>query len=166
MILITGGVKSGKSKKALEIAKRFEKRAFIATGVGFDEEMRERIEKHKKERGEDFVTFEEPLRIHEVISNTKDLFDVIVVDCLATWLGNLFFEYKNDFEKIEYHVSLFLENLCGKELIITNEVGLGVIPADPMTRRYVEILGKLNSAIAQRCEEVYLMVCGIGVRIK
>ncbi|AEH51779.1 bifunctional adenosylcobinamide kinase/adenosylcobinamide-phosphate guanylyltransferase [Pseudothermotoga thermarum] len=166
MILITGGVKSGKSRKALEIAKKFEKRAFIATGVGFDKEMKERIERHKKERGDDFVTFEEPLKIYEVISRIKDQFDVIVVDCLTTWLGNLFFEYQDDFETIERHVNLLLENLCGKELIVTNEVGLGVIPADFVTRKYVETLGKLNSLIAQRCDEVYLMVCGIGVRIK
>ncbi len=166
MILLTGGVKSGKSAKALELALKYKKRAFIATGVAFDEEMTERIEKHKKQREGLFDTFEEPVQIDKVISKIKDQYDVIVVDCITTWLGNLFHYFAEDEKKIEQTIESFLTSLTGKEILITNEVGWGVIPVEKLTRKYVDTIGKLNAKLASMADEVYLTVCGIGVKIK
>ena len=162
MILITGGVKSGKSRFALKLAKGFKKKAFIATGVPFDEEMKRRIEKHKAERGRGFGEYEEPVNLGTLLRKISSKYDVIRIDCMTTWLGNLF-HYKVDLEE---KVSEFIESLSGKEIIITNEVGFGIIPSDKTTREYAEELGKLNSRLASLADEVYLMVCGIEVKIK
>ncbi len=166
MILLTGGVKSGKSSKALEFALRCEKRAFLATGVPFDEELKKRIERHKEERKDLFDTYEEPVKIYEVIQEIKDNYDVIVVDCMTTWLGNLFYHFENAPEMVQAEIGKFLNSLSGKEIVITNEVGLGVIPADRVSRQYVDTLGILNSKLARLSDEVYLMISGIGVKIK
>ncbi len=166
MILLTGGVKCGKSSKALEFALRYKKRAFLATGVPFDEEMVRRIERHKEERKDLFDTYEEPVKIYEVIEKIKNNYDVIVIDCMTTWLGNLFYHFENDLERIQQEIEKFLNSLSGKEIIITNEVGLGVIPADRVSRKYVDTLGILNSKLALLSDEVYLMISGIGVKIK
>jgi len=87
-ILITGGVKSGKSKYALKLARDFSgKKVFIATAEAFDEEMKEKIKKHKRDRGDRFITIEEPVNLHEVLNNIDC--DLAVVDCLTVWCGNL-----------------------------------------------------------------------------
>ncbi len=162
MILITGGIKSGKSSYALSLAREFNKKAFVATGETFDEEMRLRIAKHKLERGDEFDTFEEPVRIYDVIQEIKDKYDVILVDCMTTWLGNVFHYGLDPDEEVEK----LLASISGKEIIVTNEVGFGLIPADKTARLYTEKLGLLNLRLARKAQEVYLVVSGIPVRIK
>ncbi len=162
MILITGGERAGKSdfavKKALSCGK---KRAFLATAESFDDEMRSRIDKHKKDRGDLFDTFEEPVNLEKILNKTSE-YDVCVIDCMTTWLGNLFY-HKID---ITSEVGIFLNSLNGNEIIVTNEVGMGIIPIDTMTRKYVEELGRLNSKLASVASEVFLMVAGIAMKIK
>ncbi len=165
MILITGGVKSGKSSFALELAKKYQRKAFLATGVPFDDEMKIRIEKHKKERGNEFDTYEEPLEVARTLMEISNKYDVIVFDCLTTYLGNLYY-YNVDVES-------YIDNLIGtiskfqtQLILITNEVGLGIIPENKLARLYMETLGKTNTRLAKIAQEVYLMVSGIGVRIK
>lgn len=168
MILITGGMKSGKSSFALELAKNYEKKAFLATGVPFDDEMKSRIEKHKIERGKDFDTFEEPLEVSRILNEISDKYDVIIFDCLTTYLGNLFY-YNVDIETyLERLLNTFsiLTNSSTQLIVITNEVGWGIIPENKLARVYIETLGKLNTKISRLAHEVYLMVSGIGVRIK
>jgi adenosylcobinamide kinase/adenosylcobinamide-phosphate guanylyltransferase len=162
MILITGGIKSGKSSYALSLARKFNNKAFVATGEPFDEEMRLRIAKHKLERGDEFDTFEEPVRIYDVIQEIKDKYDVILIDCMTTWLGNIF-HYSLDPDQ---ETEKLLASISGKEIIVTNEVGFGLIPADKTARLYTEKLGLLNLRLARKAQEVYLVVSGIPVRIK
>ncbi|BBJ27992.1 bifunctional adenosylcobinamide kinase/adenosylcobinamide-phosphate guanylyltransferase [Athalassotoga saccharophila] len=161
MILITGGERSGKSDFALKIAMKKEKRAFLATGEGFDDEMRERIERHKRERGDLFDTFEEAIEIDRILDLTKN-YDVCVIDCMTTWLGNLLFHNAN----IEERIRKFMNALNGNEIVISNEVGMGIIPAEKTTRAYVEMLGRLNQNLAKVADEVYLMVAGIPLKVK
>lgn len=162
MILITGGERSGKSRLALELAlKKGEKRAFIATAEAIDEEMSSRIAKHKEERGNLFDTYEEPLDIHAILKKTGD-YDVVVVECMTTWLENLFHYDRN----IDEMVEKFIASINGNEIIVSNEIGMGVIPENPLTRTFVEALGRLNARIAQIADEVYFVVSGIGVKIK
>ncbi len=162
MILITGGIRSGKSRFALELAlKMGEKRAFVATALPIDEEMKSRIEKHRRERGDLFETFEEPIEVPRVLQKLRD-YDVVVVDCLTVWLGNLFY-YSLD---VDTYIRDLLESVSGNEIFVTNEVGMGVIPADAFSRRYVEKLGELNSRLANFADEVYLMVSGLRVKLK
>ncbi|MGB9615585.1 MAG: bifunctional adenosylcobinamide kinase/adenosylcobinamide-phosphate guanylyltransferase [Fervidobacterium sp.] len=165
MILITGGVKSGKSSFALKLAKSYNRKAFLATGVPFDEEMRKRIEKHKKERSEDFDTYEEPINVVEILDRIDGKYDVIVFECVTTYLGNLYYYDLS----IEEHIDKFvdgLKNMKSEIIIVTNEVGWGVIPENELARKYVETLGKLNSKLASLSHKVYLIISGIEVQIK
>ncbi len=161
MILITGGERSGKSNFAVKLAISKTKRAFIATAEPFDDEMRARIEKHKKDREGLFDTFEEPVHLSTILPMTKD-YDVCVIDCMTTWVGNLMYHDLNLKEEMEG----FLANLNGNEIIVSNEVGMGIIPVEKMTRMYIEILGKLNQEIAEVADEVFFMVAGIPLKIK
>ncbi|NPU90046.1 MAG: bifunctional adenosylcobinamide kinase/adenosylcobinamide-phosphate guanylyltransferase [Fervidobacterium sp.] len=165
MILITGGMKSGKSTFALNMALKYTKRAFLATGVPFDEEMRLRIEKHKAERKELFDTFEEPVNVTEVLKNIDNNYDVILFECLTTYLGNLYYYQLDVQERIDGLVDV-LSNMSSDVIVVTNEVGWGIIPENPIARQYAEILGKTNTRLAKLAKEVYLVVSGIGVRIK
>jgi len=165
LILITGGMKSGKSTFALNMALKYTKRAFLATGVPFDEEMRLRIEKHKAERKELFDTFEEPVNVTEVLKNIDNNYDVILFECLTTYLGNLYYYRLDVQERIDGLVDV-LSNMSSDVIVVTNEVGWGIIPENPIARQYAEILGKTNTRLAKLAKEVYLVVSGIGVRIK
>ncbi len=162
MILVTGGERSGKSayalKRGIELGR---KRAFIATAEAIDDEMKERIERHKSKRKDLFDTFEEPIYIDKILLKTAS-YDVCVVECLTTWVGNLIYKNMNVSEMAER----FMSSLSGNEIIVTNEVGMGIVPVDAMTRRYVEELGRLNAKIAGMANEVYFMVSGIEVKIK
>jgi len=165
LILITGGMKSGKSTFALNMALKYTKRAFLATGVPFDEEMRLRIEKHKAERKELFDTFEEPVNVTEVLKNIDNNYDVILFECLTTYLGNLYYYQLDVQERIDRLVDV-LSNMSSDVIVVTNEVGWGIIPENPIARQYAEMLGKTNTRLAKLAKEVYLVVSGIGVRIK
>jgi adenosylcobinamide kinase/adenosylcobinamide-phosphate guanylyltransferase len=162
LILITGGERSGKSSYALKMGMKLgKKRAFIATAEAIDDEMKKRIKTHKLERGDLFDTFEEPIYLDEILQKTVS-YDVRIVECLTTWLGNLIYKNMN-VGKME---EKFISSLSGNEIIVTNEVGMGIVPVNAMTRRYVEKLGRLNTRVANLCNEVYFMVSGIAVKIK
>ncbi len=164
-ILVTGGIKSGKSSFALELARKHEgQKTFLATAKAFDKEMEEKIKRHRAERGNDFVTLEEHLRIGKVLENN---YPVLLIDCITIWLSNLYFESNE--EEIENYKTKFLENLSkynGELIVVTNEVGGGIIPENSLSRKYQSELGKLNQKIAAICDEVYLLVSGIPMKIK
>jgi adenosylcobinamide kinase/adenosylcobinamide-phosphate guanylyltransferase len=161
MILVTGGERSGKSDFAVKMAIKKSTRAFIATAEPFDDEMRSRIEKHRKDRKDLFDTFEEPLYLSETLKMTKN-YDVCVIDCMTTWVGNLMYHGAD----YQLEMSGFISNLNGNEIIVSNEVGMGIISIDKMTRMYVEFLGRLNQKIANVADEVFFMVSGIPMKIK
>ncbi len=161
--LITGGVKSGKSNHALKIALSLgTKRVFIATAQPFDEEMALRIEKHKKKRDKSFITIEEPVELSRAINSCKKA-DVCVIDCITVWIGNLM-HYKR-IDEIEPFIEA-LKKESANIIIVTNEVGMGIVPADKISREYADILGTTNQRIAALSDKVTLMVSGIAVPIK
>ncbi len=159
-ILITGGVRAGKSSYALRIAEeRFRgPKVFLATTVPFDTEMRLRVEAHKNQRPGSYETIEEPVEIQKAVAEN------LVLDCVTMWINNLFHYRKQD--RWEEILSQFLSTLKKNAVIVTNEVGWGNIPADPGVRSFNEILGKTNQRIATEMDEVYLMVSGIPLKIK
>ena len=165
-ILITGGIKSGKSDYALEMAKSCkDRKLFVATARAFDDEMKEKIKKHRLERGDEFETIEEPVALGKILENENP--DLLIIDCVTLWLSNLFFELGED--KKEAELKEFLKQLGqfrGDIIIITNEVGGGIVPENKLSREYQSELGKLNQEIAGLCDEVYLMVSGVAMRIK
>ncbi len=157
--LLTGGVKSGKSSRALVLAEQFSgEKFFLATATSFDDEMKDRIARHRAERGGRFTTIEEPLRIDLALRNN------IVVDCIPMWLNNMFFMAKED--QWQEVLDAFIAALPECIVIVSNETNMGVIPADPLSRRYGMALGIANARIAAACDAVEFLVAGIPIKIK
>ena len=180
--LITGGARSGKSSYAEKIAADISgKVLYIATAVAFDVEMQERIAIHKKSRPQDWDTYEGYKGLDKVIEAAKG-HDVILLDCVTVMLTNLLWEYPGmDFEtpsqevlaeaeeyvRHEFDKLLKAANGYGGSLImVTNELGSGLVPESPIARSFRDIAGRVNQQIAAHCQEVYLTVCGIPVQIK
>ncbi|WP_068670064.1 bifunctional adenosylcobinamide kinase/adenosylcobinamide-phosphate guanylyltransferase [Thermosulfurimonas dismutans] len=162
--LILGGIASGKSHLALKLALSAPSpRIFVATAEATDPEMAEKIERHRRERGETFLTVEEPLELPEVLRRISG--KTVVVDCLTVWLGNLLHYGK---EPHEYFGSLYsaVKDFAGRLILVSNEIGLAPVAADALTRRYVNLLGELNRELSERCEEVLLVVAGQSLKLK
>ena len=163
LILVGGGARSGKSRYALERSMSIAgTRAFIATAQAFDDEMTQRIAKHREERGETFVTIEEPVDLARAVASP---FDVIVVDCLTLWLSNILLggrDVMKDFSTLEAS----LKETKGTVILVTNEVGCGIVPENKLAREFRDYAGVLNSRIATIADEVYWMVFGQALRVK
>jgi adenosylcobinamide kinase/adenosylcobinamide-phosphate guanylyltransferase len=168
IIFVTGGARSGKSSFALADASGVPgKRAFIATALQSDDEMRSRIERHKRDRGDAYDTYEEPLKIGELLKDIEDRYEVIILDCLTLWLANLMLENADLDRATETLVdSIVTLRRPGRIYVVSNEVGMGIVPADEMSRRYRDAAGFLNQRIAEVAHEVYMTVSGIPVKIK
>ncbi len=170
IILVSGGVKSGKSAFALQLGyEQCVQRAFIATATALDEEMADKISAHKAERGQFWQTIEEPRDIAGALKRAASEFDVVLIDCLTLWVSNLLTLDNLSDEMILDEVDKFLRVLkkakC-RVIIVTNEVGLGILPADRLSRRYLNMLGAANKRIAEVAHFVYMMFSGIPVMIK
>lgn len=165
---ITGGSRSGKSSHALKLAESLgEKRLYLATAQALDDEMAERIAHHKKERGDGWDTIEEPLNIAEVIGKL-DIYDSVLLDCLTLWLCNVMHEEESD-EKVIERIDNLLNACKGcktKLIVISNETGSGIIPADPLSRRFSDLAGLMNQKMAAAASQVILTVSGIPLTIK
>lgn len=167
IVLVLGGARSGKSTYALkEASLSNSKKAFVATAECLDDEMRIRIEKHKFERGDDWTTHEEPLYIPELIKNIGKVYDVILIDCITIWLSNIMHAGLNVQDQLEQLTSAITACTPALLYIVSNEVGLGIVPESPLARAYRDNLGFLNQRIASVADEVYLMVAGIPLKVK
>ena len=167
--LITGGGRSGKSRHALALARDYKKRAFVASAVALDAEMEARIVNHRKERGDAFVTVEAPIDPAAALRSLPPDVDVAVLDCLTVWLGNLMHERKvsegSSCEEIEAFLELLKSPPCDL-IIVTNEVGMGIIPENAMARTFRDLAGSLNQRVAAGADTVILMVSGVPVVVK
>ncbi len=170
-IVLIGGTGGGKSARALEIARsrsEFPERVFIATATPFDDEMKEKIRIHKLERGDDFTTVEEPLRLAEALAEfSGNPQCCAVVDCLTVWLCNLFVEREDSQvrEMTEQFAAQF-EKFSGLLIVVTNETGMGVVPSGRQTRSHMAGLATLNKRIVSSSNEAYLLVAGVSLKIK
>lgn len=168
LTLITGGSRSGKSRMALEKVSSYRRKIFLATAVATDPEMERRIERHQKERGPEFLTLEEPLHLAQAIRSHASSTDVILVDCLTFWLNNLFYDSPSPQPRMD-EIKDFLRVLDERPtslILVTNEINMGVIPSDPISREFVDRQGWLNQEAARRCDEVILMVAGIPLSLR
>lgn len=168
MILIGGGSRSGKSKEALRRLRAAGPRmGFIATAGAWDDEMRERIRLHREERGTDIVTWEEPLHVARRLRAEDGAFDAILVDCLTLWLTNQMLQAEPGDLAAETAELLEAATVVRTEVIlVTNEVGCGIVPENALARQFRDRAGRLNQQAAERASEVYWMAFGIGLRIK
>jgi len=169
MIFITGGCRSGKSRYALDYANRhFSKKSYLATCEPLDEEMARRIENHKKARGPEWQTIEEPVEIVDRIAKDGVEEGVILLDCITLWLSNLLLGWDDD-RRVMDEVGRLTEALRenpGSFIIVSNEVGMGIVPADPLGRRFRDLSGMANQRLAQQADTVIFMVSGIPLFLK
>lgn len=169
-ILITGGCRSGKSKHALKLAQNLSgKKFFLATAQALDEEMEERVRKHRQERGNEWITFEEPVNLSAIFEKLANVSEsVLILDCLTLWVSNLLMADTSK-EKIMARVNELIDscvNFKGTLICITNEVGAGIVPETPLGREFRDLAGEINQLVADRFDEVILTVAGIPVTIK
>lgn len=169
LYFITGGARSGKSAFAEKLADGFSgKRAYIATAQALDAEMVERIEHHRKRRGMSWDTFEEPLAVDELINKLSGRYQVVLLDCLTLWLSNVIAHTDGDGPVTSRSDELVaaLRDFGGVCIAVSNEVGLGIVPDNPLARRFRDLAGMLNQKAAQAADEAYFMASGIPVKIK
>lgn len=164
-LLITGGARSGKSSFA-------EKRTlsygtpvlYIATAQAFDEEMENRIQLHQQRRGDEWRTISEPLAIANILTSL-DRQGACLVDCLTLWLSNLIFAE----EDISKATSSLIEAIAARRdpvILVTNEVGGGIVPENALARRFRDEAGRLNQIVAEAVDEVYTCISGIPLKLK
>ena len=164
--LILGGARSGKSRYALELGESVsEDRVFVATGVGFDVGMRERIERHRKDRDASWRTVEESVAVWDVIGSECGEGRVVVLDCLTLWLNNLMLEGRDVESDLERLVEV-LEGVEGDVILVSNEIGLGLVPDTELGREFRDLHGRMNQRVAGVCDRVLFMVAGLGVVVK
>jgi adenosylcobinamide kinase/adenosylcobinamide-phosphate guanylyltransferase len=185
LTVILGGARSGKSAFAERLAASSDRSvAFIATAIAGDDEMRERIARHRASRPKGWHTLEEPLDLAGAVRIASNLAEVLLLDCITLWLANWLFQQYGTNEEEEFASSaLFDEGALKKEvgalleavnflapnktlIVVTNEVGLGIVPAYPLGRVYRDALGYVNQCLARAANRVYLMVAGMAVDIK
>lgn len=165
---ILGGARSGKSVLASKMAKRYTKVAFIATGQALDKEMKERILLHQKQRPGRWKTFEEPRNLNKLLSGIGDAFGCILIDCLTLLTSNLILaRYKKEeiFKRIEAMLAI-LKKKKARVIIVSNEVGLGLVPVNKLGRDFRDVAGRVNQIAAKEAGEVFFMVSGIPIKIK
>jgi len=174
--LILGGARSGKSSHALQLAEESRKSVtFIATAQAFDDEMSARIQKHKAERPVAWQTLELPLGIASNISQIRS--DVVILDCMTLWVTNLMMQFVQDelvneatfVQTAKTETENLLTTIKNSEkqwLIVSNEVGLGLVPPYQMGRVYRDALGWVNQRLAQKADAVRFMVAGIPMHVK
>jgi adenosylcobinamide kinase / adenosylcobinamide-phosphate guanylyltransferase len=157
LVVLIGGARSGKSSLAVRLA--VESGApvvFIATGEARDAEMEERIARHRADRPAGWETVEEPLELHAAIESAPPE-ACVVVDCLSLWVANLLEQHADPELRVP------LRN--GPTIAVSNEVGLGVVPATPLGRAYRDVLGRVNAAWAAAADEAYFVVAGKALRL-
>ena len=193
LIFVTGGAKSGKSKFAEEMLLKLnngnQKNIYLATSLVFDEEMKEKVRLHKKRRKNDWFTVETyenfKNKLNNFFENNDKIKNNMLVDCLTNMITNIIFENQNidwnNFERklyiqtlkklnknVENSVDelLNITNQFENTVIVSNELGMGLVPSYPLGRYFREIAGKMNQIVAEKADEVYFVVSGIPMKIK
>ena len=168
--MIIGGCRSGKSRRALTLGEKISgrRKLFLATCVPQDTEMHSRVQRHQTERGDHWQTVEEPLHIDQSIRRYGPEADVILVDCLTLWVTNLMFTHQDDGD-VNQSISRLCDIIADPPcdlILVTNEVGAGIVPENHLARRFRDLTGWANQQTAAVCRQVLWMVAGIAVPIK
>ena len=176
LILITGGARSGKSGFAERLAMQGKRVLFVATAEALDDDMARRIAAHRGSRPAEWDTLEEPRNLPEAISRkaagANSAYDTIIVDCLTIWVSNLLLLHEGNADAEARIVDAAKKLLDVRNssdarwIVVTNEVGLGVVPSSSLGRTYRDALGRVNSLVASRADKVYLMAAGLALDLK
>ena len=180
IILCSGGARSGKSEFAEQLALSLKgRKAYVATGQAFDDEMKDRIKKHQLRRGKEWITFEIPLHLHKNWEQIKNVSDVILIDCLTMFTSNHVFAHgdinsQEDANRIESiileELRLLLQEINNSNdktvIFVTNEIGLGIVPENKLARYFRDITGRVNREVASAANKMYLTISGITIELK
>ncbi len=175
LTLVTGGSRSGKSAFAQQLAESIDApRLFLATCPNFDAEMDDRVRRHRHDReGRNWQTIEEALQLTELLAS-RPAGETVLVDCLTLWISNLMYSAEQNHSEITEENMIFLAHQLGaaarhhqgQVIMVANEVGLGIVPDNPTTRRFRDLAGRCNQTIAALADKVFLVCCGIPLQIK
>jgi adenosylcobinamide kinase/adenosylcobinamide-phosphate guanylyltransferase len=172
--LVGGGARSGKSAFALRLARSLgERRVFVATAIAFDDEMRARIGRHIEERASAFETVEAPRDLEGVIGSlgrrpAERRVDVVVVDCLTLWLSNLLLDDvpSSTIGRRVDALATALADAPFASIVVTNEVGMGLVPETPLGRAFRDIAGHAHQRLARAADELYFAAMGVVLKLK
>ncbi|MDK9558591.1 bifunctional adenosylcobinamide kinase/adenosylcobinamide-phosphate guanylyltransferase [Marinobacter sp. M216] len=166
--LVLGGIRSGKTALAETVATAWDRVTYVATATAGDDEMAARIDRHRAGRPGHWGLIEEPLHLGEVLqAQARSTHPPgLLIDCMSLWVSNLMFAGEEVFAAERARFLNSLANYPGPVAIVSNEVGLGTIGMDPLTRRFADELGWLNQALAARCHRVVLSLAGLPQILK
>ena len=167
--LVLGGARSGKSRYAQQLAAQSERVVFVATAKESDDEMREKIRRHRQDRPKQWLTVEEPLELPRILAEHAPECDWIIVDCLTLFVANLLEAESRSAQAVEHRVTKLCEALLQVDCsvaLVSNEVGSGVVPAYESGVRYRDLLGEINQSVARIADDVVLMVAGLPLALK
>ena len=172
LTLILGGMRSGKSSYAQQLASGGERVLFVATAEASDREMEARIRAHRDSRPADWNTLEEPVELVEALGPVLRSYDTVLLDCLTLWVSNALLRERDAesarrviISRAKKLLELILDSDCSW-IVVSNEVGLGLVPATELGRVYADVLGRVNQAVAADADEVYFMAAGLPIRLK
>ena len=174
IIFITGGARSGKStfaeKRAAESGSPL---GYLATAQSLDSEMDQRVTLHRERRGDEWHTIEEPIFLAEELARCDGQYQAILVDCVTLWLSNLLFKYEAAGEKCEkrIHEELLrlidtVQEMVTPVILVSNEVGMGIVPDNALSRMFRDIAGTANQTLAAAADEVHVVISGIPLKLK
>lgn len=171
--LVLGGVKSGKSKFAettaelLHSERSYSAITLVATAQALDDEMSQRIRRHKDERSSSWRVVEEPLYLSRILCKQSRVNEVLVIDCLTLWITNLLM--LEDEQMLDKEISSFIESVDkfeGTLILVSNETNMGIMPLGELSRRYCDLAGNLHKSLATLCDKVDLIVAGLSLPLK
>jgi len=173
-MFITGGTRSGKSRFAEQLATQYPAPlCYLATAQALDDEMNERINKHQQRRGDSWHTIEEPLHLTQSLAVNDGIYSVILIDCLTLWLSNLVLLYEDLGEETEnrlmddvHRLAATLRGMTTPVIIVSNEVGMGIVPEHRLGRMFRDIAGQANQIMAAAAAEAWLVASGIPLKLK
>jgi adenosylcobinamide kinase/adenosylcobinamide-phosphate guanylyltransferase len=163
---VLGGARSGKSAFAERIVgESGREKVYLATGQALDEEMRERIAHHRHQRGSGWTTVEEPLNLPVSLKEAAAAHRIVLVDCLTLWVSNLMMAGRDPDAAFE-ELAAVLPRLAGPAVLVSNEVGLGIVPENAMARAFRDHAGRLNQRVAAICDRVTFIAAGLPLTLK
>lgn len=166
-VLVLGGARSGKTGFAERLAIRGgERPLYLATAVALDEEMRERVRLHQAQRPGRFSTLEEPLELAAALRSAAKSHDVVLVDCLTLWITNMLGANRDVAEGVSDLVAVLAGIGTCRVILVSNEVGLGIVPDNALARTFRDLAGSAHQRLAEICEEVHFVIAGLPMTLK